>query len=65
MRGFIVAAASCKKPANFPGDCMGLIKPCQEVMQASGRRSVAGAMAFYDATSARVAGRPRACVECN
>ena len=33
MRGFIVAASVSKKPANFPGDCMALIKPCQEAMQ--------------------------------
>ena len=32
MRGFIVAASVSKKPANFPGDCMALIKPCQAAM---------------------------------
>ena len=35
MRGFIVAASVSKKPANFPGDCMALIKPCQAAMQLS------------------------------
>jgi len=33
MRGFIVAASVSKKPSNFPGDCMGLVKPCQAAMQ--------------------------------
>ncbi len=37
MRGFIVAASLSKKPANFPGDCMALIKPCQEAMQGASK----------------------------
>ena len=37
MRGFIVAASVSKKPGNFPGDCMALIKPCQEAMQSASK----------------------------
>ena len=37
MRGFIVAASVSKKPANFPGDCMALIKPCQAAMQGASK----------------------------
>ena len=37
MRSFIVAASVSKKPANFPGDCMALIKPCQAAMQGASK----------------------------
>ena len=32
MRAFLVAASQSKKPANFPADCMPLLKPAQEAM---------------------------------
>lgn len=50
MRGFIVAASLSKKPANFPGDCMNLVKPCQAAMQQAAQDVARGDWEWHQKT---------------